>query len=169
MVIALFHCLFFSFPSPFVCLTLPSFCSNPLILSLPYYLLSHPPSPSRHNAAPILLFHQLTGGSSAQAFVSKHVEGINWLQRLALSTRMLLCGCHLALTLPRSLFFFNPALPLPPHRFFSFILPHPYVPLVLLMFSLPSPFLLSLCRAPLVRSSPLLRLKDSHVVSNETG
>lgn len=119
------HTAPFFLPPPFVCLPLLSFSSSPLILLLLQFV-SPPPTP------PLPLFPQLTGGSSARAFVSKHVEGINWLQRLALSTRLLLCGCHLSLAPTRSLslFLFSStpsllSLPISPFPSFSLLLMSP--------------------------------------------
>lgn len=57
-----------------------------------------------------------------QTFVSKHVEGINWLQCLALSSWLLLQGCHLA-----------PLLFLLHHFSFSHILTPPYVHFFILL------------------------------------
>lgn len=66
--------------------------------------------PCRHPSRTYFL-PQLARGSSTKAFVSKHVEGINWLRHLALSTRLLLCGCHLTLS--------SPLLPLSPPLTFT--------------------------------------------------
>lgn len=169
----LLHTASFLLSHPFVCLPLPSFSSSPLILLLLLQFVTPSILPLPLMPTPIPLFPQLTGGSSAQAFVSKHVEGINWLQRLALSTRLPLCGCHLALapaSLSLHLSFFYPSLlslPISPFCSVSLSLMFPFSSLSTVL-SLP-PSLLSLCRGPLVRSSPLLQLKDSHVVSNEGG
>lgn len=117
--------IFFFYSIPFVYLPLPSVLAP--WSSHSFYSLPHPLSPLPPVPTPISLFPQLTGGSSAQAFVSKHVEGINWLQRLALSTRLPLCGCHLALTptslsLSFSLLYFDSSLPPFTQLSFSFIL-----------------------------------------------
>lgn len=70
----------------------------PISIPVCHTLCPQPPSPLCPHPYPTNSLPQLAGGSSSIAFVSKHEEGINWLQHLALSTRLPLCVCHLALS-----------------------------------------------------------------------
>lgn len=81
----------------------------------------------RHNLHPPWCLHPScfflsSEQGQVQTFVSKHVEGINWLQCLALSSWLLLQGCHLA-----------PLLFLLHHFSFSHILTPPYVHFFILL------------------------------------